>query len=112
VLAEGNGLRVFSADGTRISSLLLPEGELVQCMSLSADGRRLLTAGVAPIIRCWDVDTGELVAAWPDPMGGIRCLAWRRDGGQVVSSGTDRVIRVRDAASGEVVREETSPGRR
>lgn len=88
-------------------------GNWVRDLSLSADGSRLVTAGLDEVASLWDVSSSQAIRR-------LRSFDWKQqetnevtqsdlyaariiDGEQVVVAGEDRVIRVWNARSGELI---------
>jgi WD40 repeat protein len=96
----------------------------VNCLALSADGKRLLTGCLDATLRLWDVSldekgalkTGKELRTFKDQPGGVWCVDLSADGKRALSSagmaekdgqwvfGTDFSILLWDLESGKVVR--------
>jgi len=88
----------------------------VNCLALSADGRRLLTGSLDTTMRLWDVATGKELRQFPDQPGGVWAVALSADGKRGLSSagmlqkdgnwvrGSDFTILLWDLEAGKVLR--------
>ncbi len=61
----------------------------VSSLAFSASGERLVSGGWDGMVRVWDVETGEELAALPIPMGDINSVAFSPDGSLVAGAGFD-----------------------
>jgi WD40 repeat protein len=66
---------------------------LVNSMSLSADGRRLLTGGEDKMLRLWDTATGKEIVSYPGHTLAILAVAISEDGRRALSGQQDGMIR-------------------
>jgi WD40 repeat protein len=107
-LAVGNAVRLFR---TETGELLHPDldhhpSDPAERLHLSADGRRLLTAG-GRSAQTWDLPSGQLCAAFDRPPPGFPvppAIALSPDGRRVTrGESSDGRITVRDAATGAVL---------
>ncbi len=72
------------------------------CLSLSPDGKRLVTGGIDGTIRVWNAETGEFVRALVGHDSYVYGLAWSPDGKVVASAGSfDGTVRLWDVQEGK-----------
>jgi WD40 repeat protein len=77
-------------------------------IAFSADGRRLLAAGIDGHARTWDVPSGKLQVTL-ETGAMLTAAAWSPDGRWIATGGLDRRVRLWDSAAGrELVSEPTS----
>jgi WD40 repeat protein/beta-lactamase regulating signal transducer with metallopeptidase domain len=110
----------FSPDGKRIATtqsntvrlwetatgkeLPLSDGHQgpISAVTLSPDGKTVLSWGTDRMIRRWEAATGKLLGQWRPPGGGTTFAALSPDGRTVALAGTDNSIRLYDAAANEL----------
>jgi RNA polymerase sigma factor (sigma-70 family) len=102
-LHSADAAGVVTADDGRPGALRLRLGEPVLAVAASADGL-VAAAGAGPTLRVWRADTGEAVAAWPGPEGGVAALAFAPDGKALAAGGYDGAVRLWDARTGRLLR--------
>src|SRR3989442_1542183 len=77
----------------------------VYSLSVSPDGKRVLTSGADKTMRLWDADTGKclrLIEGWSKC---VRSTAFSPDGKLILSDGgDDQCIRLWDAATGAEIK--------
>jgi WD40 repeat protein len=77
-------------------------------LAWSPDGRRLATlAKHEPVLRIWDVETGELLFTYGDRRGlpvygSVYSFAWSPDGSQMATSTFDQTLEIWNIADGSV----------
>jgi WD40 repeat protein len=76
-----------AATGREIRTFTGHKG-MVNSVTISRDGRLLLTAGADKTIRCWDVATGKQLRVLRGHAGGVTSLAVSPDG-KVLASGSE-----------------------
>jgi hypothetical protein len=77
----------------------------IRRLSVSPDGRRLLTAGLDNTIRLWDVATGKELRQWPGHSGeAVMSVAFLPDGRRALSAGRDKLIRLWDLEKDREIR--------
>ncbi len=84
-IATGKELHRFGSPTARGNTLAL---------ALSADGRRLATAGEDKIIRLWDTATGKELHRFEGHTDIVNCLAFSPDGHRLLSASMDRTVRL------------------
>jgi WD40 repeat protein len=76
----------------------------VQDISVSPDGRRIVTAQFDGSLRLWDAETGQPIGS---PLTGHRGVAevvtYSTDGHRIVSGGDDKTVRVWNADTGQPI---------
>ncbi|TNE55998.1 MAG: hypothetical protein EP338_01575 [Bacteroidetes bacterium] len=84
-----------SESGKEIKSLNT-EGELIQNLSFSKDGKYVSGAGYTGTIRIWNLEEGKVVARLQGHQGGIYATSFHPNGKELASAGMDQSIRVWD----------------
>jgi WD40 repeat protein len=74
-------------------------------VSLSADGKLLLTSGTDKTLRLWDTDTGECLRVFEGHTDGVIGAALSPDGKRVLSGSQDNTVRLWDATTGKELRQ-------
>ena len=94
------------ADGREVRRLPGHDGDIILCLALSPDGRRLASGGSDRMLRIRDIAAGaeSLTLEHPGRFSGMldspNVVAWSPDGGRLASASADGTVRVWDAASG------------
>jgi WD40 repeat protein len=76
----------------------------VWCVSISADGKRVLTSSADTTLRLWDADTGKCLRLFEGHTARIVSAALSPDGRRVLSGGSgdnDKTVRLWDATTGK-----------
>lgn len=96
--AMANSINLAAFDpGTGEKLYELPtEGELIQNLSLSPDGKYIAGAGFMGIIKIWDIEKKTIVKRLVGHVGGIYGTAFSPDGKYLASGGMDQTVRVWD----------------
>src|SRR5262249_22969172 len=90
-------LRVWPVDAAKVDGAVLPGGHnaAVLAVAVSADGKRLLSAGADRQILLWDLNGRKRIGG---PLlghtGAVTGVAVSPDGRHFVSCGHDRTVRV------------------
>ena len=79
----------------------------VWTVSVSADGKRLLTSSADKTLRLWDADTGKCLRDFEGHTERIVGAALSPDGKRVLSGCDDRTVRLWDATTGKELRQMT-----
>src|SRR5205823_4323707 len=79
----------------------------VWSVSVSADGKRLLTSSSDKTLRLWDTDTGKCLCVFEGHTGRIVGAALSPDGRRVLSGSGDRTVRLWDATTGKELQQMT-----
>lgn len=89
--------------GTRELRMMTAHSDGIVSLALSADGRHALSAGEDdPVVRQWNLETGECVAALAGHTDEVTSVAMSADGRYAASAGgDDRTVRVWDLSTGE-----------
>ncbi len=91
-------------------SLIRPKGACLglsmkelTCVVLSADGRRMLTAGKDGSVRLWDPGSGTELCRCQGHRNKVTSVSFSPDGSQALSGSEDRTVRLWDLDSGRQV---------
>jgi len=76
-------------------------------VSVSADGKRLLTSSSDRTLRLWDADTGKCLRVFEGHTAKVIAAVLSADGRRVLSGGEDRTVRLWDATTGKELRRMT-----
>ena len=77
--------------------------KVVWRVSISADGKRLLTCSDDKTLRLWDAHTGKCLRVFEGHTDGVRGAALSPDGKRVLSGGGDKTVRLWDADTGKAI---------
>lgn len=78
--------------------------ERVMCVSITPDGRRVLTSSWDQTVRLWDAETGAEIRCFKGHSGFICACAFLGDGRRAVSAGAgDNALRVWDCEDGREI---------
>jgi WD40 repeat protein len=91
---------------------LIADDLWVWSVSISVDGKHLLTSGNSATLRLWDTYTGELLCDFVGHKGPILGAVLSPDGKRVLSGGRDGTVRLWDAVSGKELQKMVCPNDR
>jgi WD40 repeat protein len=91
-------MKTWSLPLPTLRSMVTPDRVLAAV--LSADGKRLFTAGADKIVRSWTYATGAPERQFPGHTGLVTALAISADGNTLASAGADETIRFWNVANG------------
>jgi WD40 repeat protein len=112
LVAAGSTIHVWDVAQGNVVRTLTGHGSFVEALSLSPDGKRVLTASADRTVRLWDLATGKELARLEGHTQRVGCVAFTTDGNRAVSGGNDRVVRLWDLETGkELARTPELPGR-
>jgi hypothetical protein len=76
----------------------------VRSVSMSADGRWVLSGGEDKTVRLWEVATGDCLHTFKEHKEGVSSVSMSADGHWVLSGSLDRTVRLWDVATGDCLR--------
>ena len=92
-------LCIFDVEGNLIQQMQHPTPGLMQAISFAPDGNSVASgSGIDPVVRVWDVNTGQLLRTLEGHDAGVWDLDWAGD--LIFSAGADLSARVWDAVTG------------
>ena len=91
---------------------LIADDLWVWSVSISVDGKHLLTSGNSATLRLWDTYTGELLCDFVGHKGPILGAVLSPDGKRVLSGGRDGTVRLWDAVTGKELQKMVCPNDR
>lgn len=86
-----------------VATIAAHEGRILG-ISVSADGRRLATAGADKTARLWDSATGKLLATLSGHGAAVWNAVFSPDGARLATSSSDGTVRVWDVGTGAELR--------
>jgi len=92
-------ITTFKAD-----RIYMGHSDSVNCVTFSADGRRILSGSWDRSLRLWDVESGECLQVFKGHTNSVKSLAFTSDGRRALSGSGDKPIRVWDVDSGRCLR--------
>lgn len=96
--------QLFSNNHTEkifISREFIGHTDIINCLTLSPDGRTLASGSVDKSIRLWNFATGEVLKTLVGHTGYVNAIAITPDGKTLVSGSVDTTIKLWDLASGK-----------
>jgi WD40 repeat protein len=87
----------------RFGSVRLRHSQPVLCLAISADGKKLFSAGADHLLASWDLSTGRRLQQYIGMQGTVTCLAVSPDGKQLVAGTTDNCVRAWDVDSARLL---------
>ncbi|KAL1964383.1 hypothetical protein VTN77DRAFT_7068 [Rasamsonia byssochlamydoides] len=95
---EDRYIRFFDANSGQCTYTMLAHPSAISSLSLSPDGRELVSAGHDASLRFWSLEkrscTQEITSHRVMRGEGVCCVVWSRDGRWVASGGGDGVVKV------------------
>lgn len=113
--SSGAALQISTLDLTTHTALptFRGHGRPLQCLCLSAEGRRLAAAAGHPgepaELLIWEVRTGHLIQALSGPVGTVAAIELSADGTELLSASRDGSIQLWDVATGRCRRQLAGP---
>lgn len=98
---NGGWIRVWSVENRSFVTNWLAHRDTIYDLSLTADGKRLATAGADKLIKIWDWQSAQLQATLEGHSAYILALAFtsRTNGTFLASAGADKEIKIWDVAT-------------
>jgi WD40 repeat protein len=96
-------VHIWDLNTGKVAGRLEGHKGIVKCIGLSADGRRLLTAGDDKDVMLWDLNTGAVIRHLNGHTGGVTSVVFLPDGRRALSASADRTIRLWDLENGQEV---------
>ena len=94
-------IRLWRADtGEAIGEPLEGHTWAVRALQLSADGKRLLSAGEDNEARLWDLEGRQVIGVFRGHTSPITSVTFLRDGRRVMTASQDSTVKLWDAAPG------------
>jgi WD40 repeat protein len=101
---DGRTVRLWeAATGKELGPLPGYQGAVI-AVTLSADGKTLVTGGSEATVRLWDVNSGRELSPHSYPQGCIECIAFSPAGTTVASGGWRQAVHLWDAPTGRHLR--------
>ena len=100
---EDGGVVLVDLARPEAAARLVTTDDMVLCVALSGDGKRLAAGGTDRLARVWDVATGKLVATADGHTDWVTGVAFTADGTRLVTASRDKTAKVFDPALGETV---------
>lgn len=97
---SGNTLRMWDTATGKEKPLTEGHRGPVSAVSISADGKTLISRGADNVMRRWDVNTAEELGQFREPPGTLS-VAISPDGRTIAFGTNDAVIRLHDATTGK-----------
>jgi WD40 repeat protein/serine/threonine protein kinase len=85
----------------RMAGALRGHSDVVSCLALSSDGKRLFSGSHDGTIKVWDLDAGKVTRSFSGHSGGISNLVLSADGKHLFSGSYDKTIKVWDLELGK-----------
>lgn len=102
--AESGHLRAYDWFGRRTLWEHVLHDDLITAVSISADGRHVVSASFDRSVKLIRAVDGQVVRTMSGHSKGLTCACWLSDGKQFVTGSLDQSLRVWDAETGEVIR--------
>jgi WD40 repeat protein len=98
--ADGNTLRMWDTATGKEQPLAGGHRGPVSALSISSDGKTLLSRGADNFVRVWDVAQAEERCQFREPQG-TNCVAFAPDGRTIALGTADGMIHMHEAATGK-----------
>jgi WD40 repeat protein len=93
-------LGLFNSWGS--TELHMQNCSIVNSVTFSQDGSRVISGSDDNTVRIWNATTGEVEADLKGHTDWVRSVAFAQDGSRVVSGSDDKTVRIWNATTGEV----------
>lgn len=77
--------------------------EYIDRVTISADGKRIVTGSRGGVLKGWDADSGKVLFSGPGHSEPITALNFSKDGKQFISGGRDDIIKVWESKAGKLL---------
>ncbi len=98
---NGTVCEVWNIASTQLVRRFVGHSERLSCLSISPDGRRLLTGADDKSVILWDTRTGEAIRTIRNHGRPVEDIEFRPDGREFVTVGRDNTVRITDSETGE-----------
>ena len=96
---DGNVVRLFNTDSGKEQGPAGGHRGPVSTLTVTADGKTLVSRGADGMVRCWDLAAGRALSAFREPAGTI-CVAIAPDGKTIAYAGNGPSIQMFHIATG------------
>jgi WD40 repeat protein/sterol desaturase/sphingolipid hydroxylase (fatty acid hydroxylase superfamily) len=97
VVPDNRTIKALDADSGQVLFRLSDHNNLVYAVTMSADGRRIVSASMDETVKVWDAGSRRLEHTLTGHNGPVYTVAVSGDGRFVISGGADGTVRVWDA---------------
>ena len=100
--AQGKTISIWDSDAMTELARLIGHENVVNCIAIPRDARRIVSGSSDKTMRVWDVESGAQVAVLCGHEGSVASVALSLDGQWIVSGSSDKTIRVWDLGRAQV----------
>eukprot|EP01025_Chloroclados_australasicus_P066271 TRINITY_DN9098_c0_g1_i1.p1 TRINITY_DN9098_c0_g1~~TRINITY_DN9098_c0_g1_i1.p1 ORF type:complete len:285 (-),score=20.18 TRINITY_DN9098_c0_g1_i1:97-885(-) len=97
--SEIGELKVVSTDTGRVTDTFKSDS-FISCVAISPDNDTIAAASQSQTVRCWSLQSKQLIRQFQGHKGPISCMCFDDSGGLVCTGSVDRGVRVWDVAGG------------
>ena len=102
-------IKILDIKSSKEVGSLKGHGSQIEALAVSADGKKLASAGEDQTIIIWDASTGKDLLTLKGHTGTVWAVAFSKDGSKIASASADRTVRIWDAVSGKDLATITPP---